>query len=95
MVKGSSRQVILVKSPDETLFEQAIFFVKEEAFRRQGVTADSVVAEAQKIAKEYSKRDSIFHESSGVHGLLWILLGASASSLCWALGLYYFMSFVA
>ena len=31
MVKGITRQVILVKSPDPKLFEEAIFIVKEEA----------------------------------------------------------------
>ena len=29
MVKGITRQVILVKSPDPKLFEEAIFIVKE------------------------------------------------------------------
>ena len=35
MVKGITRQVILVKSPDPKLFE-AIFIVKEEALAREG-----------------------------------------------------------
>ena len=39
MVKGITRQVILVKSPDPRLFEEAIFIVKEEALNREGVTA--------------------------------------------------------
>ena len=36
MVKGITRQVILVKSPDPRLFEEAIFIVKEEALAREG-----------------------------------------------------------
>ena len=36
MVKGITRQVILVKSPDPKLFEEAIFIVKEEALARGG-----------------------------------------------------------
>ena len=35
MVKGITRQVILVKSPDPKLFEEAIFIVKEEALARE------------------------------------------------------------
>ena len=31
MVKGISRQVIVVRSPDQKLFEQAIFILREEA----------------------------------------------------------------
>ena len=38
MVKGISRRVIVVKSPDPRLFEEAIFIVKEEAFQRGGVS---------------------------------------------------------
>lgn len=36
MVKGITRQVILVKSPDPKLFDEAIFIVKEEALARRG-----------------------------------------------------------
>ena len=50
MVKGSTRQVILVKSPDPKLFEEAIFLVREEAIQREGVTADQVIRQAQQAA---------------------------------------------
>ena len=43
MVKGVTRQVILVKSPDPRLFEQAIFIVKEEALNRPGVSQEQVI----------------------------------------------------
>lgn len=46
MVKGVTRRVIVVKTPDKRLFEQAIFIVKEDAFTRDGVTAEQVLAEA-------------------------------------------------
>ncbi len=32
MVKGISRRVIVVRSPDPRFFEQAIFLMKEDAF---------------------------------------------------------------
>lgn len=91
MVKGSSRQVVVVKSPEENLFEQAIFFVKEDAFRKTGITAEGVVAEAQKVANQYMQKDSVFSSSSGVHGLIWLLLGASGASFLWGLGIYLFL----
>ena len=47
MVKGITRQVILVKSPDPKLFEEAIFIVKEEALAREGVSADQVIRQAR------------------------------------------------
>ena len=46
LVKGVSRQVIVVKAPDPRFFEQAIFILKEDAFGR-GVTADDVLQEAR------------------------------------------------
>ena len=53
MVKGITRQVILVKSPDPRLFEEAIFIVKEEALAREGVSADKVLREARQAADGY------------------------------------------
>ena len=50
MVKGVARRVIVVKSPDPKLFEQAIFIVKEDALVGDGVSADQVLAEAQQVA---------------------------------------------
>ena len=38
MVKGNTRQVIVVKSPDPKLFEQAIFLLREDALEKQGLT---------------------------------------------------------
>ena len=46
LVKGVSRQVIVVKAPDPRFFEQAIFILKEDAFGR-GVTADDVLQEGR------------------------------------------------
>ena len=36
MVKGISRQVIVVRSPDPKLFEQAIFILREDALGKDG-----------------------------------------------------------
>ena len=56
MVKGITRQVILVKSPDPKLFEEAIFIVKDEALAREGVDADQVLREARQAADGYLKQ---------------------------------------
>ena len=47
MVKGISRQVIVVHSPDPKLFEQAIFILKDNAVG-EGVTDEALLKEAQK-----------------------------------------------
>ncbi|MBD5162250.1 MAG: translation initiation factor 2 [Oscillibacter sp.] len=51
MVKGISRRVIVVDSPDPKLFEQAIFIVKNDAFSQEGVTSQQVLGEACRIAR--------------------------------------------
>lgn len=51
MVKGVSRQVITVKSPDPKFFEEAIFFVRDDALRSCG--PDQVLREAQQVANRY------------------------------------------
>ena len=43
MVRGTSRRVIVVDSPDTELFEQAIFIVRADAATRSGVTAQKLV----------------------------------------------------
>ena len=50
MVKGISRQVILVHGPDPKLFEQAIFILKDSAVS-DGVSEDALVKEAEKIIR--------------------------------------------
>ena len=57
MVQGVSRQVIVVRSPDPRFFDQAIFIVKEAAFRK-GVTAEEVLQEARQAADGYLKRST-------------------------------------
>ena len=59
MVKGTSRRVIVVDSPDTDLFEQAIFIVRNDAMDRGGVTAQQLVDEACRGAEiEQILRDS-------------------------------------
>ena len=57
MVQGVSRQVMVVRSPDPRFFEQAIFIVKEDAFKK-GVTADEVLQEARRAADGYLRKNT-------------------------------------
>ena len=58
MVKGVTRRVIVVKAPDPRVFEQAIFFVREEALNNDGVTAEQVLEEAKRVANGYMRKNS-------------------------------------
>ncbi|MCI8422890.1 MAG: translation initiation factor 2 [Lawsonibacter sp.] len=85
MVKGITRQVILVKSPDPRLFEEAIFIVKEEALAREGVSADRVLKEARQAADGYLKQGRAWNRpASPLLCALWGAGGVLLASLGWA-----------
>ena len=56
MLKGISRRVIVVKSPDRRFFEEAIFIVKEGAKGTGAVTSDPGGEEARRVADWFVKK---------------------------------------
>ena len=46
MVKGISRQVVVVKPQEAGLFEQAIFLIRDGAIPKQGITEEDILREA-------------------------------------------------
>ena len=56
MVKGVSKRIIIVKSPDTRLFEQAIFIVRDGVIS-SGVSADDVLREAERVASASVRRN--------------------------------------
>jgi len=50
VVKGTTKRVIVVKSPNPAVFEQAIFIVKEGYVPNDG---DDVLKQAERVADEY------------------------------------------
>ena len=53
MVKGLSRKVIIVKSPDQKIFEQAIFIVRDEYAMKQGISQKELLKQAREAADGY------------------------------------------
>ena len=82
MVKGNSRQVIVVSNPEQQLFEQAIFILKEEAVKN-GVTEAQLLQEAKKAAGEGITKKKY----RSVQGPVWACGGALATGLLWLLTL--------
>ncbi|MBQ3356652.1 MAG: hypothetical protein IJG45_06000 [Oscillospiraceae bacterium] len=81
MVKGTARQVVVVKSPDQKLFEQAIFLLREDALER-GVGERELLEEARRIADK-----SVPHTPAKKRRMLpplfWMGMGASVVSVAW------------
>lgn len=75
MVKGISRQVIVVHSPDRKLFEQAIFILREDA-SEEGITDEMLLREARIAARRAGK-------TVRVPGPFWAVGGALATAAAW------------
>ena len=81
MVKGISRQVIVVQSPDPQLFEQAIFILKDDA-SREGISDEALLKEAKALIRHQNgsrQEHSVFWGpfwacgGAGIMGLLWLI----------------------
>lgn len=84
MVKGVSRRVVIVQSPDSTIFEQAIFIVKDQSNKSNNIMHDACLIAEQylgnKPVKKYVKK-----RFTGFHLFISALLGAGIVSSLWFL----------
>lgn len=83
MVKGVTRQVVLVRSPDPELFEQAIFIVRGD--RGSGVTQEDILRQARGAASRFLIERNGRWSGRLVMRLGWAALGAVAVGLVWLL----------
>lgn len=86
MVKGISRRVVVVDSPDQRFFEQAIFIVRNDA-AGEGVSSRELVEEARRVAKSYASGGggTLSRRFRDLSPALYALMGAAAIGLVWLL----------
>lgn len=80
MVKGISRQVIVVRSPDPNLFEQAIFILREDALGKSGVSDREILRQAKQAAGSF-----LPESRRRLRPPVWAALGAAVTGLAWLL----------
>ena len=79
VVKGISRQVIVVQSPDPKLFEQAIFILRDG---QPEVSDEALLKEAKRlISNRRPGRKNVWYR----YGPAWALLGGLVTSALWIL----------
>lgn len=80
VVKGTSKRIVVVKSPDPKVFEEAIFIVKEDFLGRGG--HPSALKEAQRVADEYIRASVGTPRKllARIPPLVWAALGAMLSA---------------
>ena len=78
MVKGVSRQVIVVQSPEPRLFDQAIFILRDEVVK-EGVTDEALMKEARQLinAGKFEKKRNRIAE------MIWAGVGAVLIGSVW------------
>lgn len=79
MVKGVSRQVIVVHAPEPELFDQAIFILKDEAVGK-GITEAELLKEAQQVIRETGQKKK---KRLWLYGPVWACGGAMVTGLIW------------
>ena len=87
MVKGNTRQVVVVKSPDPKLFEQAIFLLREDALEKHGVSERELLEEARRVASGYVADHAQGKRRRSLPPLVWTAVGAAPFCAAWLLTL--------
>ena len=79
MVKGTTRQVLVVRPQESDMFAQAIFLLREESLEHHGVTDHALLEEARRLAAApLSARP---HRR--IPALLYAAMGAASVGLAW------------
>ena len=84
MVKGISRQVIVVQSPDPKLFDQAIFILRDDV--GEGITDDALLKEAQQAIRGAGRPGKKRHLY--LYSAAWAAAGAMATGFAWLLTMW-------
>lgn len=79
MVKGISRQVIVVDAPEPKLFDQAIFILRDDM--GEGITDEALLKEAQRAIQGGDKSARKRH--LWLYGAFWAAAGALLTGLAW------------
>lgn len=83
MVKGISRRVVVVDSPDPNIFEQAIFIIRNDSV--DGVSSQQLVEQAVRIAKSYARTHTAPRKRLQFTPAVAAIAGAAAIAMIWLL----------
>lgn len=91
IVKGTSRRVVVVRPEPETLFEQIIYIVRDDALAQPGVSEKEVLRQAANAVQPRMKRvpHPTRRRSRLTAALLW--LSGVALTLAVGIGVYWYL----
>ena len=78
MVKGTTRQVIVINGTQDASFDQAIFLVREDLLSKGGMSEDALLKEARLACKSEKHPHALPNALSSLCGaaligLVWLL----------------------
>ncbi|MCQ2421218.1 MAG: hypothetical protein MJ118_08785 [Clostridia bacterium] len=82
MVKGMTRQVVVVKSPDQKLFDQAIFLVRPDA-QTEGVSEAELLRQAREAAGIHISEEAPSGRQRRLSAVFGALAGGGLVGLAW------------
>ena len=71
-VKGTSRRVVVVPAEPETVFEQIIYVVRDDALSAGGVSAEDVLRDAEELLQPPEEPPAEKREPNLTTALLWL-----------------------
>ncbi|MCL2343992.1 MAG: translation initiation factor 2 [Firmicutes bacterium] len=85
VIKGCGRRVIVVKSPDPKLFEEAIFVLRDDVFKDSERSTAQILREAKKVADNYlrTKTGKRRFRLSRFPAPFFAAAGAAATGIAW------------
>ena len=85
MVKGVTRRVVVLKSPEPKLYEQAIFLLREDGGQGDD-PSEQVLREAQQVANDYLQRASPEGKRQRrLEDVMYTLFGGGLATCLWLL----------
>lgn len=90
VVKGTSRRVVVVH-PEETLFEQIIYVVRDDALTRPGVSEMEVLHQAASAVEPHFKKMPKREKTRSRLTVLLLWLSGIALTLAVGIGVYWYL----
>ena len=86
VVKGVSRRMIEVPSPDPSIFEKAIFIVREDFVGEKGLTEKDILKEANRAVRDYARPEDSRGKKrlARIEAPAYAAAGAATAALAWA-----------
>ena len=85
VIKGITHRVVVVKSPDDRYFEEAIFVIRDDILLSKGADSAMILKEARRVARSYAggNKKTIRHFIRNLPAPYFAAVGAVLTGIAW------------